>query len=105
MIALEPLFYKNKKAIGVTSINERIVRCTQITNKRGILIGISVDKIHGIVAEKNKMDDTEITAVTNFVTIGASATSKAGRNISAISTAAALAAKSGSGICSRSVNG
>lgn len=91
--------------MGVARINVRIVRCIHITSKRGMLTGISVERIHGMVAEKNKMDETDTTAVTNLVTNGASTTNNAGKNISAISTAAAFAANSGSGICRISVNG
>ena len=67
--------------------------------------GISVDKTQGIEAEKNKIDETDTTAITNFVMSGALATSKAGKNISAIPTAAAFAAKSASGSCNSHVNG
>lgn len=69
------------------------------------VIGISVDKRHGIEAEKNNMEETETTPVTNFVVIGASATNNAGKNISAIVKAAALAASIGSGILNNSVKG
>lgn len=58
-----------------------------------MLIGISVDRIQGIVVEKNNMDDTDTTAIMNLVTRGASTTRSARRNISAIPIAEALAAK------------
>ncbi len=41
--------------------------------------GISVDKIQGIEAEKKRIEDTETTAITNFVTSGALVTSKDGK--------------------------
>ena len=41
--------------------------------------GISVDNIQGMEAEKNKIDDTETTAITNFVTIGALTTNNDGK--------------------------
>ncbi|COL22055.1 Uncharacterised protein [Streptococcus pneumoniae] len=64
--------------------------------------GISVDNIQGMEAEKNKIDDTETTAITNFVTSGALTTNNDGKNISAMPTDAALAAKSASGNCDSS---
>ncbi|CKF91976.1 Uncharacterised protein [Streptococcus pneumoniae] len=67
--------------------------------------GISVDNIQGMEAEKNKIDDTETTAITNFVTSGALTTNNDGKNISAMPTDAALAAKSASGNCNSHVNG
>ena len=63
----------------------------------GILTSISVAKIVGIVAEKKIIAETDRTPMTNFVTKEASTTINAGKNISAISTAAALAANKGSG--------
>ena len=103
----QALFYlhSSKYAIGVAIISVKIVRSAQMTNSFGILIGISVAKIQGITAEKNKMAEIETTAMMNLVTRGASVTSKAGKNISAISIADALAASNGSGICNRRVNG
>jgi hypothetical protein len=70
-----------------------------------MVIGISVDKIHGTSAEKKIIDDTETTPITNLVTSAASAASKAGRNISAIPTALAFAANNGSGSCTSAVKG
>lgn len=67
--------------------------------------GISVDKIQGIEAEKKRIEDTETTAIINFVTSGVLTTSKDGKNISAIPTEAAFAAKSASGTCINNVNG
>src|SRR5690625_4616182 len=83
----------------------KIVRSIQMTINFGTLIGISVDKITGIVAEKNNIADTETVAITNFVISGASTTNRAGKNISAISIEAALAANIGSGTCIIHVNG
>lgn len=60
-------------------------------------IGISVDTIQGINAEKKIIADTDTTAMTNLVTSALPVTSKAGKNISAIDTALALAASKGSG--------
>lgn len=81
------------------------VRSIQMTINFGILTGISVDKIHGIKAEKKRIADTDNDAITNFVMIGAPVTSNDGKNISAISVAAALAANNGSGTCIIHVNG
>jgi hypothetical protein len=72
-------------------------------NSFGMLIGISVERMHGITAEKKRIAEMETTAMINFVMRGASVTNNAGKNISAISMAAAFAASSGSGICSKSV--
>lgn len=60
-------------------------------------IGMSVETIHGIKAEKKIMAETETTAITNFVTSALPVTNKAGKNISAIETALAFAANNGSG--------
>lgn len=60
---------------------------------------MSVDKITGITAEKNKMADIDTTATINFVTIAACVTTNAGKNISAIDNDTAFAASIGSGIC------
>lgn len=59
--------------------------------------GISVAIIQGMDAEKNNISDTLTTATRNFVIIGASVTSNAGRNISAILRDTAFAASNGSG--------
>ncbi len=69
--------------MGAVIINVMSVS-NQITINFVMLIGISVDRIQGIVAEKNNMDETETTAMMNLVTRGASTTRSAGRNISAI---------------------
>src|SRR5699024_605509 len=95
----------NKYAIGVTIIMVKIVRSIQITINFGILTGISVAKIQGMSAEKNRIADTDTTAVTNSVINGASTTSNDGKNISAISIADAFAANNGSGTCINHVNG
>ena len=58
---------------------------------------MSVDSRQGMEAEKNKIADTLVTAIVNFVTISLFTTSMDGRNISAISIAAAFAASIGSG--------
>lgn len=86
-------------------INERIVRSTQIKRISFILIGMSVAISDGTDAEKNNTADTLVTATVNFVISEAFTTSIAGRNISAISTAAAFAASIGSGTCMSSVKG
>jgi hypothetical protein len=79
----QALFYlhSSKYAIGVAIISVKIVRSTQITNNFGIVIGISVAKIQGITAEKNKMAEIETTAMMNLVTRGASVTNHTYRNI------------------------
>ena len=84
---------------------ERIVRSTQIKITSLIFTGISVDSRLGIDAEKKSTAETLVTAIVNFVTIGLAATRAAGRNISAISMAAALAAIMGSGNCISRVKG
>lgn len=48
--------------------NVNIVLCTYRITSSDTFNGISVDKIQGIEAKKNKIDDTETTAITNFVT-------------------------------------
>src|SRR5690625_1297847 len=98
-------FYRSKYAIGVTIIIVKIVRSIQITINLGTLTGISVDKITGIVAEKNNTAETETVAITNLVMRGPPVTNKEGKNISAISIDAALAAINGSGTCIIHVNG
>src|SRR5699024_5257943 len=62
-------------------------------------------KMTGIVAEKNNTAETDTTAITNLVISGALVTNKEGKNISAISIDAALAASNGSGTCVNHVNG
>ena len=86
-------------------MSEMIVLSTQINKMVLILIGISVDIKLGIEAEKNKTAETLVTAIVNFVIIDAEVTSNVGRNISAISIAAAFAANIGSGIHNILVNG
>src|SRR5688572_1468674 len=76
-----------------------------MTSSSQMETGISVDRMQGMEAEKNSTADTETMPMIILVTRGASATKSAGKNISAISTAAALAARSGSGICSSQVKG
>lgn len=85
--------------------NVKIVLCTYRIISSDTFNGISVDNIQGMEAEKNSIDDTETTAMTNFVTSGALTTNNDGKNISAIPTDAALAAKSASGNCNSHVNG
>ena len=85
--------------IGVIISNVKIVLCTYKIISSDTFNGISVDNIQGIDAEKNKIDDTETTAITNFVTSGALTTKREGKNISAIPTDTALAARSASGNC------
>ena len=52
-----------------------------MTNISGIVIGISVDSIQGIEAEKNNISDTHNTPITNLVINGATVTNNAGKNI------------------------
>ena len=68
-------------------------------------IGIWVDKIQGMDAEKNNMDEIEITPITNFVTKTLLAAIRAGRNISAKPVAEAVDTSIGSGSCSTHANG
>ena len=72
-------------------------RCTQIITISVTLMGISVDKMHGIDAEKNRIDDTLAIPTTNRVAKAASVTINAGRNISAILMEMAVAASMASG--------
>src|SRR5699024_11527810 len=98
------LSYNNKKAIGATIIIVRIVLSIHKTINVGILIGISVANIQGINAETDIMAETDNTATINLVIKVASTTNKEGRNIHALSVAAALAANKGSGTCIIHVN-
>lgn len=82
---------------------DKIVRSIQIKNTSLIFTGMSVDKRLGIDAEKNSTAETLVTAMVNFVIIDEDITNIEGRNISAISMAAALAAIIGSGRCISSV--
>ena len=82
-----------------------MVLSTQINKIVLILIGISVESKLGIDAEKNSTAETLVTAIVNFVIIGADVTNSVGRNISTISIAAAFAANIGSGIHNNFVNG
>lgn len=74
-----------------------MTRWNQMTISCGIVIGISVDTIQGTTAEKNMIDDTETTAITNFTTNAELTTSNAGKNISAMPSALAFATSIGSG--------
>ena len=85
------------KPIAAAMIKDRTVRSNQIRKISFIFTGMSVDSRQGMEAEKNKMADTLVTAIANFVTISLFTTSMDGRNISAISIAAAFAASIGSG--------
>ena len=105
MYMVKLIFYKNKWPKEAAKIIANTVLSNQIINISFILIGISVDKIQGIEAEKNKMAATETTPITYFVSNEAPVTSKAGKNISAISIAHASAANKGSGIFIINVNG
>ncbi len=67
--------------------------------------GISVDKITGITAEKNRIAKIDTTATINLVTIAACVTSSAGKSISAIDSDKAFAVNIGSGICNKHVKG
>jgi hypothetical protein len=72
----QALFYLHSStyAIGVAIISVKIVRSAQMTNSFGMLIGISIAKMQGITAEKNKMTEIETTAMMNLVTRGAAVT-------------------------------
>ena len=59
--------------------NVKIVLCTYRIISSDTFNGISVDNIQGIEAEKNSIDDTETTAMTNFVTSGALTTNNDGK--------------------------
>lgn len=72
-----------------------------MTINLGIEIGISVDTIHGTTAEKKMIDETETTPITNFTMIPDFTTNNAGKNISAIPSALALATSIGSGSCNK----
>lgn len=87
-----------RNAKGAVINRVRMVLSIQMTKISGILIGISVDKIQGIDAEKKRIEDTHSTPIINLVIIGVALTRTGGKNISAISTAAAFAANIGSGI-------
>ena len=78
-------------------INVKMTRWNQMAISCGIVIGISVDTIQGTTAEKNMIDDTETTAITNLTTIPDLTTSNAGKNISAMPSALAFATSIGSG--------
>lgn len=89
--------YKMRNAMGAVSKIVNTTLSNQITTSFPIVSGISVDRIHGTTAEKKMIEETETTAMTNFVTNAAFVTNKAGRNISAMETALAFAANIGSG--------
>lgn len=75
-----------------TTLSNQIMIIWRIDN------GMSVDKITGMTAEKNKIAEIETTATINFVTRTASVKIIAGKNISAIDNDNALAVSIGSGI-------
>lgn len=85
-------------AIGVTSIIVRRVLSNHTITISESLSGISVDIMHGIEAEKNSIEEIDVTPIMNLVTIGASLTKSAGKNISAIPRAAAFDVSIASGI-------
>src|SRR5699024_531352 len=97
----------NIYAKGVTITMVNIVRSTQMMTKSRTVIGISVDMITGMVAEKKIIAETDTTAMTNFVIRGTPIPeiNNDGKNISAISIDTALAASKGSGTCTIHVNG
>src|SRR5699024_4601773 len=82
-----------------------IVCSTQMTINFEMLTGIYVEKTTRIDAQKNNTAETDTTAITKLVISGALVTNKEGKNISAISIDAALAASNGSGTCVNHVNG
>ena len=63
-----------------------------------MLIGIPVDKIHGIEAEKNKIEEIDTIPAVNLETSSASFKINAGKNISAKELAIALLNSTGSGM-------
>jgi hypothetical protein len=69
------------------------------------LIGISVERIQGINAEKNKIVEIDSEPIIKRVCKLASKTINEGKNMSIKLIAAAFAAISGSGICRIHVNG
>mgnify|MGYP007033747939 CR=1 FL=1 len=77
----------------------------QMTTSLGTLIGTSVARMQGIIAEKNRIEEIDKTATMNLVISWASATSNAGRKISEMEMAAAFAVSKGSGTCNAHVNG
>ena len=84
---------------------EKIVRSIQMRMMSRIFTGMEVESRLGMDAEKNSTAETLVTAIVNLVTIGDAITSIEGRNISAISIAAAFAAIIGSGRRISSVKG
>lgn len=78
-------------------INVSTTLWNQIMTSLDIDIGISVDTMTGITAEKNKIDDTDNTATIKRVASSVSTTIKEGRKISEIDIAAALAVNKASG--------
>ena len=72
------------KPIAAAMIKDRTVRSNQIRKISFIFKGMSVDSRQGMEAEKNKMADTLVTAIVNFVTISLFTTSMDGRNLSLI---------------------
>ena len=76
----------------------KATRSNHSTTICGIDIGTRVAMMHGTKAEKKMMAEIETTPITNFSTMSPlPATAVAGRNISAIPSAAASLASCGSG--------
>ena len=94
-----------RNATGAANINVKMVLSIQMMIMSVKVIGISVDSIQGIDAEKKRIEDIDTTATTNLEIIGADVINKAGKNISAISTDMAFAVSKGSGILSAKVKG
>jgi hypothetical protein len=53
----------SQKASGVAKMSVNTVRSSQITTSSRMVTGISVDRMHGMEAEKKRMEDTERTAL------------------------------------------
>tara|TARA_R110000765_G_scaffold124537_2_gene221804 strand:- start:143 stop:400 length:258 start_codon:yes stop_codon:yes gene_type:complete len=76
----------------------KITLSIQIITRSLMLIGIPVDKIHGIEAEKNKIEEIDTIPAVNLETSSASFKINAGKNISAKELAIALLNSTGSGM-------
>lgn len=91
--------------IGAVISMDKMTLSIHIMIMSFIETGILVPIIQGIEAEKNNISDTLTMATRNLVMIGVSVTINAGRNISAMLRAIALADNSGSGTLVIRVNG
>lgn len=69
--------------MGMANIKLKKVRINQMSSSCTILSGILVARMHGIDAEKNKIEDTQTTPAEKRAIISASFIKSAGKNISA----------------------